>query len=864
MMTSRSCSSRILGIWMALQLAALACAMPLAAARAASAAEPEPDSDPAWTEYARILVDNQAQAETPRLNILFDSPFDREASARAEQALRKAVATGGRRARLTWALLQVGLTRLASQDLPVMLTPIESEVGHYPQPAGPAGTRLALAWLRGIVADPQATADQQATARIGLAHLYALLGPDIQEPDRPPYAQQLDEVLRGQPQATLQAAVLLVTAGRCEEARPRLQALAQAPGGADDPALAPLQAACSGFRPVLPKGCVDYDAGSTPIAQMPPIRALDFGDMHAAWARVFNAADVAACVWRRIAEAPAGAADPARQGERVGVALRYVGWPKTPADRVFMTRTGDALVGAQRASEALPLLERGSPKGRLEAARILLAGQGVPADPAAARALLARSQPLAREDADWAIALARLRFEGSGGPVDRVAALRDLAPRQEASAQAEYRRLLDSLPWRYVVATVGSGADAGFGVGAAGASGAAQAAGVSKDPGTSGAAGVDPGPAAGAGAGTGIGAEDREVVAGAGKPEDVSAPSVSTQDPASRGKIAAPPWLDLAALQWQVYGADASGASTSSTASGERGAWLQRLENLSSSDLVVLHSQQGTPRLLRLTGPRADGKYQVVSIASWPDDAFARTACVTPDDTGGKPAPSGGAGSQTPWITDAPPVGVRLSRQGPALALERVTDSDAGVLHDRIFVSVEDGVLRPLLCVRYQIDRPEWVMMKMPPEDDGDDAASGDTAGSDSATGEGTGDKDATDKDAAGNNSAGNNVAPAKAADPEANLQPQLIFTPDRWRITITQDFHDDHADVLLSYEDQPDAPRPARELLLRWNGALGRYLALSRPMAGEPVRRDEAKAPNNLVPGRGDRSSSGQAQPRQ
>ncbi|OZI29822.1 hypothetical protein CAL29_17085 [Bordetella genomosp. 10] len=841
---------------MALQLAALACAMPLAAARAASAAEPEPDSDPAWTEYARILVDNQAQAETPRLNILFDSPFDREASARAEQALRKAVATGDRRARLTWALLQVGLTRLASQDLPVMLTPIESEVGHYPQPAGPAGTRLALAWLRGIVADPQATVDQQATARIGLAHLYALLGPDIQEPDRPPYAQQLDEVLRGQPEATLQAAVLLVTAGRCEEARPRLQALAQAPGGADDPALAPLQAACSGFRPVLPKGCVDYDAGSTPIAQMPPIRALDFGDMHAAWARVFNAADVAACVWRRIAEAPAGAADPARQGERVGVALRYVGWPKTPADRVFMTRTGDALVGAQRASEALPLLERGSPKGRLEAARILLAGQGVPADPAAARALLARSQPLAREDAEWATALARLRFEGSGGPVDRVAALRDLAPRQEASAQAEYRRLLDSLPWRYAVATVGGGADAGFGVGAAGASGAAQAAGVSKDPGTSAAAGVDPGPAAGARAGTGKGAEDRDVVAGAGKSEDVSAPSVSTPDPASRGKIAAPPWLDLAALQWQVYGADASTtsvSSASSTASGERGAWLQRLENLSSSDLAVLHSPQGTPRLLRLTGPQADGKYQVVSIASWPDDAFARTACVTPDDAGGKPASRGQGGGQAPWITDAPPVGVRLSRQGPALALERVTDSDAGVLHDRIFVSVEDGVLRPLLCVRYQIDRPEWIMMKMPPEDDGDDAASGDTTGSDaaasdSATGEGTSDKDASDKNAAdknaadknaaGNNSAGN-AAPGQAtADPEANLQPQLIFTPDRWRVTITQDFHDDHADVLLSHEDQPDAPRPGRELLLRWNGALGRYLALSRPAAGTPPGR--------------------------
>ncbi len=163
---------------------------------------------------------------------------------------------------------------------------------------------------------------------------------------------------------------------------------------------------------------------------------------------------------------------------------------------------------------------------------------------------------------------------------------------------------------------------------------------------------------------------------------------------ASSGRIDTPPWLDLATLGVQIYGADAKAIP------GPQPAWLQTLDNFLTKSVVLLRSPLGPPVLLGMSGER-DGRHNILLFARWPADNFADLHCTEPGDTDNMDSAS------DVGVGNTPPAGVRLLQNGTALVFTVEATAGYGggfgVYREIVFVQATQGELKPLLCARTHI-----------------------------------------------------------------------------------------------------------------------------------------------------------------
>ena len=300
-------------------------------------------------------------------------------------------------------LFLTGLPRLASFRAAAVFSPFVLPA-LPPEDGAPNDFTRGLGLLRGLATDPGATPAEQARARRGLAQLAAAFAEALPAPDLPAtdLPARLRRLLDGLPQPALEAAVMLTGAGRCAEAAAFHAALPPA-------AAALLAAACAVPRPVLPHSCRnDLDPGdemvpARPPASLDPLAATELRGPAAAE----KAEAATACLWRGLAAAdltspdlpphlppPSGAgptpapSPEAPRRDRLRAAATATGWPLTPEEARFMAAAGTALLTAEP-EEGARLLARSTPEGRLRAARLAAEGTVIPADPAAARRIVA-------------------------------------------------------------------------------------------------------------------------------------------------------------------------------------------------------------------------------------------------------------------------------------------------------------------------------------------------------------------------------------------------------------------------------------------------------------------------------------------
>ncbi len=403
----------------------------------------------AWAAVQRAVVINTAHSEHLRADQLYGQPDDRPAAQQMEQSLRIAASGGVADAQLMYGLLLAGLPRLASHDLPVFFIPLDRvEYPYYPQPPGPVDTVEALRLLHLVADRADAPEADRALARLGLAQMNAALGADLGDGGQY-YAAHVDALLKPDPTDGLGAAVLLTAAGRCAEARPRIEHIA-AKENRPDPAVDLLHGLCADTTPIIAEQCLDQDRELELTGVMRAIHPLAYDDSHAAQIRVAEFSDVAACLWMTVARLSddASASLPEKvRAARDGAATDAIGWPTNATQRTFMADRGDAL-RATNPQEAIRLLARGDARARLMAAQMLVDGNGITPDGHRARVVLRSASALPEAIPDTEILLAQLEFRGVGGPMDRPAALRRLMHTSGSAAHEALQVAYAALPWR--------------------------------------------------------------------------------------------------------------------------------------------------------------------------------------------------------------------------------------------------------------------------------------------------------------------------------------------------------------------------------------------------------------------------------
>jgi hypothetical protein len=219
--------------------------------------------------------------------------------------------------------------------------------------------------------------------------------------------------------------------------------------------------------------------------------------------------------------------------------------------------------------------------------------------------------------------------------------------------------------------------------------------------------------------------------------------------------VKTPAWLDLRILELQIYGAD----KPENPQDGEP--WLQALREFPDRNIMLLRSSLGPPTLIGISPAAAGRKPEVFVVARLPKDKFSNERCAMPGDTGQTET-----GSRDYSLS--PPAGVRLLKQGTALAIPLAYREDLGNGFIRVeetqFVQVTRDGLVPLICIRnhaLQSLTGHW----------GDDGlASTDVSGDD-------------------------------------------------WTLIVTGHWHEGHADIRAVH-----AGTPARTLLFRWNESARQY----------------------------------------
>jgi hypothetical protein len=229
----------------------------------------------------------------------------------------------------------------------------------------------------------------------------------------------------------------------------------------------------------------------------------------------------------------------------------------------------------------------------------------------------------------------------------------------------------------------------------------------------------------------------------------------AVDDSDSRPSVAeTPAWLDLHILEAQLY----SPKLPEKKPEGEP--WLQTLRNFPGRNTMLLRSPLGPPILIFSSTPTAGGKPKIFAVARWPADKFAGSRCITPGDTGQ-------FNSDDRDYAPSAPAGVRLLKDGTALAIALTSRQDFGTSFMRIeetqFVQVTSNGLVPLLCIR-------------------------------------------------------NHAFQSLTARTEEGRMVTYV-SGDDWTLIVTGHWHGGHADIRAVHVGEP-----RKTLLFRWNSSAGQY----------------------------------------
>jgi TPR repeat protein len=414
------------------------------------AAEP---SQSAWLAAQKAIIGTQANGEWNRPHKLtYGMPdSDDEEAAKATEALLRQASDGGViEAQFVYAMQLAGLARLASRNLPVVFSPLD-RLGFpiYPQPSRPIDTVQALRLLHVLADKADLPDDERFAVRLALAEMNATFGPSLKD-DGNAYAARIDDFLSQDGTGGLGAVILFAATGRCDQLAPRLDKLLASRHG--DPVLKYLGTACSGPVPSIPDGCLDRDDAAPPVGTVPPIRPLEYEDANAAALRDNRVSDIVACLWRKTVEMSASAQPPlpapTLQAREKSASIA-IGWPMNEAERRLFASMGTRIRQSDPV-EATRLLGRATPAARLEAARMLVNGTGIPPDAARARQILASAAILKGAIPATEIMLADMEFNGIGGAADKPAAIRRLRKTEGDAAEKALERTYDTLPWQLV------------------------------------------------------------------------------------------------------------------------------------------------------------------------------------------------------------------------------------------------------------------------------------------------------------------------------------------------------------------------------------------------------------------------------